>query len=373
MLDGLYIHIPFCARRCHYCDFNTYEGMEGLREDYTRALLADMRLAQGSGPLKSVFFGGGTPSLMEPGQVARILEGARERCGLEPDAEVTLEANPGTADLQTFRGFRAAGVTRLSFGFQALQAGHLERLGRIHTAEESAAAWRLARQADFSNLSLDLMFGLPDQSLAEWEESLDWALSFEPEHLSFYGLTLESGTRFHHLASLGQLPVPGEDLQADMYEQGIARLARAGLEHYEISNFARPGRQSRHNRLYWLNRPTLGIGAGAWSFVEGRRFSREKNPNKYVEAVLAGQIPVQEQEQLEGRKARGEAAYLGLRLLEGIDLERWRQEKGLELHEEFGQEIKTLIKSGLLSQDQGRLKLSSKGLPLANEVFSAFV
>jgi oxygen-independent coproporphyrinogen-3 oxidase len=375
-IEGLYLHIPFCAKRCHYCDFNTYEGMESLAPQYCEALVKDMdlSLAAGSqGPLKSIFFGGGTPSLLEPKFIASLIDAAQQRFGFEEGIEITLEANPGTADLQKFAAYREAGVNRISFGFQAMQDSHLSDLGRIHSSGESAAAWGLARKAGFENMSLDLMFGLPGQSLAQWRESLDWALSFGPQHLSFYGLTLEPGTRFHSLHEKGLLALPEEDLQADMYEQGIAALAKAGLRQYEISNFALPGKESRHNQLYWRNRPTLGLGAGAWSYVGGERTGREKNPYKYIEGVLAGRLPIKERECLDGPKARAEAVYLGLRLNEGIDLGLWKEETGFDFMEEFGTVAKGLAESGLLELDERRIRLSSKGFPLSNQVFAAFL
>ena len=375
--QGLYLHIPFCAKRCHYCDFNTYESMESLAPEYVKALVRDMELSlQGlhPEPLDSIFFGGGTPSLLEGSQVAFLLDAARSRLGLKAGAEVTLEVNPGTADLEKFKAFRAAGVNRLSFGFQAKQDHLLKDLGRIHSAEESAQAWGLAREAGFDNLSLDLMFGLPKQSLEQWLESLDWALAFKPEHLSFYGLTLEPGTRFFSLHEKGQLALPVEDTQLEMYEQGIQHLAAAGLEHYEISNFALPGRQSVHNRLYWQNRPTLGLGAGAWSYVDGERTGRERNPYKYIETVLAGSLPLKDRERLDGPQARSEAVYLGLRLLEGIPLEAWRERTGVDFMQEFGPAVETMSQAGLLALDSaGRLHLTAKGLPLSNQVFSAFL
>jgi oxygen-independent coproporphyrinogen-3 oxidase len=376
MIEGLYLHIPFCARRCHYCDFNTYEGMEALAPKYVEALIRDMDLSLTTlapSTLRSIFFGGGTPSLLEASQVAALISAARQRFGFGRDIEISLEVNPGTADLDKFKAFRAAGVNRLSFGFQAKQDALLADLGRIHSADESARAWALAREAGFDNLSLDLMFGLPGQSLRQWQESLDWALGFQPEHLSFYGLTLEPGTRFYALHEKGQLEVPLEDDQADMYELGIARLAKAGLAQYEISNFSKPGRESVHNRLYWRNRPTLGLGAGAWSFVNGERSGREKNPTKYIEMTLQGQLPVKETERLEGTRARSEAVYLGLRLLEGIDLKAWREQTGMDFMHEFGVAATGMAEAGLLEMDAARVRLTSKGLPLSNEVFAAFL
>ena len=373
MASGLYLHIPFCERRCHYCDFNTYEGMLDLKGRYVEALLSDMQLSDLEGPLDAIYFGGGTPSLLDPSAIGRLIEAAIARYGLEENAEVTLEANPGTADLTRFRDYRAAGVNRLSMGFQAAQDSHLLSLGRIHSAAQSEEAWRLGREAGFSNMSLDLMFGLPKQSMDEWKQSLDWALAMAPDHVSFYGLTIEAGTRFGHLSSLGQLPLPNEDLQADMYEWGLARLGKAGLKQYEISNFSRPGREAIHNQLYWLNQPTLGLGAGAWSFDGRVRSMRAKAPLIYIEAIKDGRVPLAESEALVGRAAMGEAAWLGLRRLEGINLEKWQAKQGISLMDFCGDQAKILINQGLLELKGGFLKLTPKALPLANEVFSALV
>jgi oxygen-independent coproporphyrinogen-3 oxidase len=214
---------------------------------------------------------------------------------------------------------------------------------------------------------------LPDQSLADWQESLSWAVDQGVEHLSFYGLTVEPGTRFHHLQAEGRLPLPGEALQAGMYRLGRGFLLGQGFEHYEISNFARPGHACRHNQLYWRNRDTLGIGAGAWSFLAGERSMRERDPRRYVEAVLAGSDPVVERERLEGRRARGEAALLGLRMLQGIDLAAWQAEQGRAWDEDFKEQTSRLERKGLLRADQGRVRLSEAGLLLANEAFVEFV
>jgi oxygen-independent coproporphyrinogen-3 oxidase len=374
MIEGLYIHIPFCARRCHYCDFNTYEGMEGLAPEYVEALKADLRLsALEPKGLRSIFFGGGTPSLLSSAQIKDLIDSLRELTSFDTLGEISLEANPGTADLEKFEGFRSAGVNRLSFGFQAKQEKHLQALGRIHDAKQSAEAWRLARAAGFKNLSLDLMFGLPNQSMEEWQESLRWAMDFKPEHLSFYGLTIETGTRFHYLHEQGQLPLPDEDLQADMYAWGIEFLAKSGLTQYEISNFAKLGRESVHNRLYWQNRETLGIGAGAWSYRGGERFNREKNPSKYIQAISNGFVPVTERERLSDLKARAEAVYLGLRMMQGLDLEAWKRQNGSDLLHEFELPAREMMRDGFLEIVQNHLRLTPKGLPLANHVFSAFL
>ena len=375
-ISGLYLHIPFCAKRCHYCDFNTYEGQEGLADDYVRALVLDLQQAAAAGAksvdggLKSIFFGGGTPSLLKAGQVADILRAVRKQLGLAPGAEVTLEANPGTVDLAKFEALRAAGINRLSFGFQAKQEKHLQALGRIHDAQQSVEAWALARQAGFDNMSLDLMFGLSDQTLEEWQESLAWALALKPDHVSFYGLTIEPGTRFHQWHEQGRLPVPGEELQATMYETGIAAMQAAGLQQYEISNFARSGRASVHNQFYWDNRDTLGLGAGAWTYVDGLRYSRSKMPSAYIAEARAGAVGRSKAEALQGRDARAEAAFLQLRLNRGVDLGQWRQRYGVDLVEEFGPSLKKSLMAGCLEQADGHLRLTASGRLLANEVFT---
>jgi oxygen-independent coproporphyrinogen-3 oxidase len=378
-IEGLYVHIPFCERRCHYCDFNTYEGLDGLKGPYTEALIADIRacaergIRAVEGGLRSVYFGGGTPSSMEPQQLLAVLEAARGVFGLRPDAELSLEVNPGGALRKSLERLRRGGFNRISFGFQAAQDRHLQALGRVHNVAQSEEAWEAARAAGFDNLSLDLIFGLSGQTREEWRESLDWALARRPEHVSFYGLTVEPGTRFHHWRSQGRLPLPDEDLQAEMYEEGAAVLAAAGLRQYEISNFARPGRESVHNRLYWLNAPTLGVGAGAWSWVDGERSGRIKQPQAYMDALAAGRDPRVELERLEGRAARAEAAFLRLRLNEGIDLAAWKREHGTAFDDDFGPALERCRAAGCLEEDSGYLRLTPKGRLLANEVFSALL
>ncbi len=373
--QGLYIHIPFCEKRCHYCDFNTYEGQIDLRERYVEALLADLRLSSAylSQPLKSIFFGGGTPSLMLPSQIGQMVEAVREQVGLRTDVEISLEANPGSATLENFQAFRAAGINRISMGFQAYQDRFLLALGRIHDHAQSELAFRLARQAGFDNISIDLMFGLPEQSLQDWLESLRWGLNLQPDHLSFYGLTLEPGTRFFDWHQRGELQVPGEDLQADMYEQGLALCEAAGLAQYEISNFSRPGREAQHNCLYWQNAQTLGLGAGAWSYLGGERSGREKMPSKYIEACLQGRDPRVQHEILTERAARAEAASLALRTLAGIDLKAWKEFHGTEFSSEFASVQAEMARHGLLTQSSDRLQLTPKGRSLANVVFEAFL
>jgi oxygen-independent coproporphyrinogen-3 oxidase len=321
------------------------------------------------GGLASVYFGGGTPSLLDPALLIGLLDQAKASFGLAPGAEVTVEVNPGTADQAALTRLRQGGFNRVSFGFQAGQDRHLQALGRIHTAAQSDQAWAAARAAGFDNMSLDLMFGLSGQSIQDWQESLAWALDRRPEHVSFYGLTIEPGTRLHHWRSQGALPLPDDELQAQMYEHGLAAMGAAGLGQYEISNFALPGRQAAHNRLYWRNVDTLGLGAGAWSFVDGERSGRIKQPQAYISALGAAQDPRVERERLEGRDARAEEATLALRLNEGLDLGAWKARHGTAFDEEFGPALARSTRAGSLAWGPQRVTLTPQGRLLSNQVF----
>jgi oxygen-independent coproporphyrinogen-3 oxidase len=376
MIEGLYLHIPFCARRCAYCDFNTYEGLEALIPSYVAALSADLArsaLGDDGAALKSVFFGGGTPSLLPPELVAELLLRVRQAFPRAQALEASLEANPGAVEASSFKALRRAGINRLSLGVQASQDRALKALGRIHDSAQAERAVRLAQEAGFERLSVDLMFGLPGQSMQEWQQSLDWALGLGLSHISFYGLSVEPGTRFHALQAQGRLELPEEGLQADMYLAGVARLAAAGLVRYEISNFAKPGQACQHNRLYWLNRDTLGLGAGAWSFLKGERFGRTRDPKAYVQELAKGPASRQECQRLKGLASRGEAAYLRLRLAEGVDLAGWEQEFQRSWDSDFNGQTSALLAKGLLQRQEARLFIPDQALPLANEVFREFV
>ncbi len=278
---SLYLHIPFCHTRCHYCDFNTYAGILPLREPYVQALQVEVeqagKLAQRPDGTprraRTIFFGGGTPSLLSAIQTARLLRACRSAFAIDQDAEVTLEANPGTLTLEHLIELRTAGINRLSIGAQSFDAVLLKTLGRIHTPDEICQAVYAARSASFTSINLDFMFGLPGQTMQHWYETLDQALALHPEHLSLYSLIIEEGTPFYTWTQEGSIAPGDEDLCADMYEYADERLRAAGYENYEISNWALPGHQCRHNLTYWHNLPYLGMGAGAYSSFAGRRFS----------------------------------------------------------------------------------------------------
>lgn len=374
---SLYLHIPFCHTRCHYCDFNTYAGILPMREPYVQALLLEIELA---GTLaqhtngkprraRTIFFGGGTPSLLSVEQITRLLNACRNAFAVDEDAEVTLEANPGTLNQEHLQGLRAAGVNRLSMGAQSFDAELLHILGRIHSPEEIRQALHNARAAGFTSLNLDLMFGLPMQTMQHWRETLDQALDLGPEHLSLYSLIIEEGTPFYTWTQEGHI-IPGdEDLCADMYEYADELLQAAGYENYEISNWALPGHQCRHNLTYWHNLPYLGMGAGAYSYFGGKRFSNVRPPLEYIRLLKAHQRPEAESETVGRAQEMSETAFLGLRTAMGIHLPTFEQRFGESFAQFVGDRLHVVAEAGLLEQTHDWLRLSKRGRLLGNEVF----
>ena len=377
----LYIHIPFCVRKCAYCDFASSADAGMPHEVYVEGVLREMALRRatldGPNEAETLYLGGGTPSLLPPELVARLVAAARDLYGLLPDAEVTLEANPGTVTLESLTGFRAAGVNRLSLGVQSFDDRQLLLLGRVHTAAEAREAVVAARRAGFANLGLDLIHSLPGQTPAAWREELRQALELAPEHLSAYGLTLEEGTPLHRQAGEGLLELPDDEAGAAMYLATAEILGAAGYEQYEIANFARPGRRSRHNQVYWRREPYLGFGAAAHSFLTsppyGRRWHNPPDPANYLRIVTAGTLPEEDVAVLHRREATAETFFLGLRTTEGVDTERFREEFGVSAEELYGPEIEKLLADGLLRKEEHRLFIPPPNLILSNQVLVSFV
>ena len=369
---GLYIHIPYCLSRCHYCDFNSYRVdavqvgpyLERLAQEITRRASSD---AIRHRRVCSVFFGGGTPSILSASQLTGILDHCRAAFTFETGAEVTLEVNPGTVDLPKLRALREGGITRLSVGVQAVQDRLLERIGRAHTAYEAERAFRSMREAGFSNINLDLMFGLPGQSADDWAETLDWAIRIGPEHLSVYGLILEDGTPLHQEHCRGDIGLPDEETEAAMYRMAVDRLREAGFDHYEISNFARPGFCCRHNLVYWHHQEYLGIGAGAHSFLAGRRFYNELLPARYVSAVAERGTAVARGEELSDEMLRVERLMLGLRLLGGLELQTFKDVLGVK-ELTASDRVTRLLDDGFLRLKEGRVQIAERGLLVADEL-----
>ncbi|MSQ08678.1 MAG: radical SAM family heme chaperone HemW [Dehalococcoidia bacterium] len=395
---GLYVHIPFCETKCPYCDFNTYSGIEALIPTYMAALRAETARwgdLLGHPRVRTVFFGGGTPSYVPGAEMTAIIAAYQSAFDVMQDAEVTLEANPGDVTVEKLATWLKAGVNRLSMGVQSFDDALLKMLGRRHTAQQAEIAYGMAREAGFTNMSLDLMFGLPEQTLAQWQESVERVVSLGSEHLSLYGLQLEHGTPLEAAVRTGRLPEPDQDLAADMYQFAVERLAAAGYLGYEISNWAKPGLESRHNLMYWRCESYLGLGPGAHSSMFGVRFADIKSPRGYVAAVrgMAGARP-ESGPPLTGRDivfemkahgpvdfieettepmARAEFLMMGLRLAEGIQESDFRTRFGAGLNESFAGVISGLTDDGLLKSDQQGIRLTPRGRLLGNEAFRRFV
>ena len=389
---SLYLHIPFCQHRCCYCDFNTYAGLDNLIPAYVDGLCREIELlvlAAGERlPVHTVFLGGGTPSLLPPDELDRIVRALDEHFDLQAGAEITLEANPGTLSQDYLRALHDLGINRLSLGMQSAHPGELQLLERGHDYGDVIRSLRWARQAGFENLSLDLIFGLPYQAMQTWQRSLELAVDLAPEHLSLYALTLEHGTPMQRWTSKGLLSEPDADLAAEMYEWASDHLAAKGYEQYEISNWARDGdgddRRCRHNLQYWRNLPYLGLGAGAHGFADGVRTANVLPPAGYIQRCQNGGVrkfprtpATANVEKVDQQTEMGETMMMGLRLTqEGISWEGFKRRFGKSLDEVYGSEIDELLDSGLLAwhgEDGKRLRLTARGRLLGNQVFIRFV
>lgn len=379
---ALYLHIPFCETKCAYCNFNTYARLEGLVPAYVEALAAELAVwgeALGHPPARTVFFGGGTPSWLPLESFERVVSAARCAFPFQPDAEITAEANPGDVTPEKARAWLALGVNRVSVGVQSFDDGFLRLLTRRHSAAQAAHALRVLRDAGFANLNLDLIYGLPGHSMDVWRATLDRALELRPEHLSFYALTVEEGTPLAQEVRQGRLPKPDPDLAAEQYELAESLLARAGYEHYEISNWALPGKACRHNLVYWRNEPWLGAGPGAHSYLGGTRFWNIKSPAEYVRRLAAPRpsggwtpeaIPVvEERRTLSDAGQLSETLILGLRLDEGVAPGELAQRFPGQDATPFVRALRECTPLGLVMEEAGRFRLTPRGRLLSNEVF----
>ena len=381
MPAGIYLHIPFCRSRCSYCDFATGMYESDLAERYVHALLREIEQwteVQNPWPVDTVFFGGGTPSLLTPAQLARILKAVRDRFDVRDDAEITLELNPGDGGesaavrLETILEFRRLGINRASFGAQTFDDRELKQLGRTHSADDITSTFHHLREAGFQNINFDLIAGLPGQTMSGWQRNLAAALKLKPEHLSLYLLDVHEGTPLADQIRKGMRPQPDDDLAAEMYGTMIDEVTSAGYEHYEISNFCRPGFESRHNTKYWSRDPYYGFGCSAHSY-DGRalRWSNKRDASAYVDLIDVNQSPVVERSNLNREEARSESIFLGLRLMRGLNLENYRARFGTDLRDDYDTDLRRLGEAGLIEIDEGLLRLTKRGALLSNEVFAA--
>jgi oxygen-independent coproporphyrinogen III oxidase len=370
---GLYVHVPFCSAICNYCNFNRGLFDAALAARYVEALLAEIRAAGDGSPADTVFFGGGTPSLLAPEAVGAVLAACREAFALAPDAEVTLEANPETVTPDRLVGFRAAGITRLSYGVQSFRDDELLRLSRLHSAARAREALHLARDAGFDNVSLDLMMWLPGQTVPQWLESVDALVDLRPDHASLYLLEIYPNAPLRDAMARGRWSVAPDEDAADMYLSALARLDAAGYEQYEISNVARPGRVSRHNLKYWSDGAWHGFGCGAHSTRDGVRWRNVSATAEYISAATAGGQLIAERRVLPAHERLEDALFTGLRLAGGLDLKLIESRYGVAVWREFGADLLPFVDEGLLIYDDGGLRLTRPGMLLAHEVMAIFI
>lgn len=378
MTQAVYWHVPFCVKRCHYCDFATdalaFNPAE--RQDRTARYLAAARrelTLSPPHPAPTVFFGGGTPTTLAAEELAHLLAAIDAHHGLLPRAEVSIEANPTTAEAGKFRALRAAGFNRLSLGVQSFNDRLLSSLGRVHSADDAVRAYELARQAGFENVSLDLMFALPTQDLDDWRAALGRAIELQPDHLALYGLTVEPGTPLEKQVASGRVRLLDSDLEADMYELAMDTLGAAGYEQYEISNFARPGRRCAHNQVYWRNEPYRGYGPGAASYVDRRRWLNVASTETYLARLQQDESPEASSETCDEASERMETMYLGLRMMDGVDRAWFAARYGGPPERWFGDALARLVGQGLVADTGSHWRLTRRGIMVSNRVFMEFV
>lgn len=377
---ALYIHIPFCTNKCHYCDFTSYVLKGQPVDQYLDALEQEMQRTVAEWPpveIDTVFVGGGTPTVLTPPQMDRFLKAVRTYFPLAPDVEFTMEANPGTTDIDKLTAMKEGGVNRISFGVQSFDNGLLERIGRIHSVDDVYRSIENARKVGFTNLSIDLMFGLPGQTVELLRDSVNKAMELGLPHYSIYSLKVEENTLFHKLYERNELPLPPEEEEFNMFILLMDMLKKNGYGHYEISNFAEPGYESRHNSTYWRNEPYYGLGAGAHGYVNRMRHVNLKGITPYIDAA-SSKLPRLETFEVTEAEAMEDLMMVGLRLLSGVPASRFsNQFEGQKLEDKFGNVIHKLMKDGLLEAEQTEddiiYRLTDKGVLLGNEVFGAFI
>lgn len=374
---GLYLHFPFCKSKCPYCDFNSYQLKEENQiSSYISAFYQEITTYSKKlkkNKVKTIYLGGGTPTILSGVQIYNILEFCKDKFTIDKDAEITIEANPGTLNGEKIKLLIESGINRLSLGAQSFNNLFLKKLGRIHNTQDIIDSYYLARKKGFNNINIDIMFALPDQTTEDLQITLKKAVSLKPDHLSLYNLTIKPGTEYYQKYKKGKLKLPNEDEEFDMYNWAIKFLEESGFEHYEISNFARPYKRSMHNLIYWQNKPYLGIGAGAYSFIKGYRYMNYESPARYIKEMMSGKLPVDNGEKLSFRKRMIETIILGLRTKDGVGYIKFKARFGVNLNDIFSEQVIKSVNLGLLQKDDYRIKLTRKGIFLANTVFREFV
>ncbi len=370
---GLYIHIPFCIKKCHYCDFNSFTTLE-LIPEYLAALKKEiLSLQKCEYTAQTIFIGGGTPTILRCEHLADILRALYESIFIAKDAEITIEANPGTLTREKLISLKNLGVNRLSIGLQAYQNQLLKIMGRIHTVEDFEKNFETARNVGFDNINIDLIFGLPNQEVEDFDETLKKVLHIFPEHISCYSLSVEEDTEFYRRQQEGTLALPSEDDEREMYYRAIELLTNKGYNHYEISNFAMPGRESKHNMIYWTYQEYLGLGAGAHSFLDNKRFYNYSSIQAYIKSINEHSNAVANIEPISVEEQQAEFCFLGLRLLDGLDKKAFQKRFGKKFTQVYGRAIEKLKEQELIKENTNKIRLTSRGLDFANIVFAEFL
>jgi oxygen-independent coproporphyrinogen-3 oxidase len=378
MPAGLYVHIPFCVSKCHYCDFyseqikgsNVNNFLKGLELEVK--LLGEMLVGETASPV-SVYLGGGTPSVLTVEQLRHLIKVLEQVFDLSKAMELSVEINPGSVTLDKLQAYQQLGINRLSVGVQSFYDDDLMAMGRKHRLDQVTELLKWINHLKYDNYSIDLIYGLPDQTLNKWEDNLNQAAKYRPRHISLYGLKLEEDTHWGRLCRLGELTVPNDEHQAEMYLLAVSKLKQAGYNRYEISNFALQGYQSRHNLLYWQNQTYLGLGPGAGSHYLGKRWTNKANIDEYVAKLTAGKLPIASEEDLSPAIIEAETIFLGLRLADGLKIEEINEKLQIDFLKKYQEQVGKYTAMGLLEIVDGRVKLSLRGVLLANEVFADFL
>lgn len=377
----LYLHIPFCVRKCNYCDFFSASGTQEEQAAYVSAIIQEIQSYQELSEeyeVQTIFLGGGTPSLLTPEQIEQIFNAIYHTFSVNENAEITMEMNPGTVDIEKLHAMKAAGVNRLSIGLQSAQDEELKMLGRIHTYEEFLETWKLTEKAGFENRNIDLMSALPGQTIESYEDTLSKVLALEPEHVSAYSLILEEGTVFYDWYEKGKLDrgawkLPSEEEEYAMGELTIQRLAEAGMHRYEISNYAKPGKECRHNLGYWDRTEYLGIGAGSSSLIKGERFDHIRDRKAYIEKIRNGESILIDREILSVESQMEEFMYLGLRKVKGVSRTDFQNYFGKNVNDVYGKVLDKLEEEKLLEYEDDRIRLTHRGMDVSNCVLAEFL
>ena len=374
---GLYVHIPFCAQKCYYCDFNSYKIENGIqKKDYLDKLATEMKMYKEEFEEKvftSIFIGGGTPSILNAEEIEILMNDIYKNFNIHENSEITMECNPGTLNKEKLIKMKQMGINRLSMGLQTTQDKHLKYIGRIHTYEQFEQNYKDAIEIGFENINVDLMYSLPNQSFNDWKESLEKIIALNPSHISAYSLILEEGTKFNDMYENKEFELPEEDVDIDIYEYTIKRLKENGYNQYEISNYSKENRECKHNIVYWKCKNYLGLGAGASGYIENKRYSNVTGIKEYEDMVNKNKKPIEEIQELNLKDSIEEFIFMGLRMNEGISLKDFKNRFKIDFEQKYKKEIKDMIDKELMFKREDNIYLTQKGREISNTVFIEFI